>query len=101
MQQDDSHDGTSRRRFLGQAAALGAAGLGSGWMADALAQAPADLSPYQKAKINWRQAEGESISVAVIPASYFENLLGLLPQFEALTGIKVRAEKVPPGQIRQ
>ena len=25
----------------------------------------------------------------------------LLPQFEALTGIKVRAEKVPPGQIRQ
>ena len=24
-----------------------------------------------------------------------------LPQFEALTGIKVRAEKVPPGQIRQ
>jgi ABC-type glycerol-3-phosphate transport system substrate-binding protein len=70
-------------------------------MADALAQGPADLSPYQKAKINWRQAEGESISVAVIPASYFENLLGLLPQFEALTGIKVRAEKVPPGQIRQ
>jgi multiple sugar transport system substrate-binding protein len=101
MQQDDSQDGASRRRFLGHAAALGAAGLGSGWMADALAQGPADLSPYQKAKINWRQAEGESISVAVIPASYFENLLGLLPQFEALTGIKVRAEKVPPGQIRQ
>ena len=59
------------------------------------------LAPYRAAKINWRQAEGESISVAVIPASYFENLLALLPQFEALTGVKVRPEKVPPGQIRQ
>lgn len=91
----------TRRQFIGQAAALGAAGLGTGWVGEALAQPAADLAPYQKAKINWRQAEGESISVAVIPASYFENLLGLLPQFEALTGIKVRAEKVPPGQIRQ
>lgn len=90
-----------RRKFMGQAAALGAVGLGgTGWMGSALAQAP-DLAAYQRAKINWRQVEGESISVAVIPASYFENLLGLLPQFEALTGIKVRAEKVPPGQIRQ
>jgi len=91
-----------RRSFLGQAAAVGATGLlGAGWSLDAVAQAGADLAPYQRAKINWKQAEGEAISVAVIPASYFENLLGLLPQFEALTGIKVRAEKVPPGQIRQ
>lgn len=95
-------DAASRRKFIGQAAAIGAAGLGAGgWMGEALAQAPADLAPYQRAKINWKQVEGESISVAVIPASYFDNLLGLLPQFEALTGIKVRAEKVPPGQIRQ
>jgi multiple sugar transport system substrate-binding protein len=90
----------TRRQFIGQAAALGAAGLGGGWVGTALAQQP-DLAPYTRARINWKQAEGESISVAVIPASYFENLLGLLPQFEALTGIKVRAEKVPPGQIRQ
>jgi len=91
-----------RRRFLGQAAALGAAGAaGTGWVGQALAQGAPDLAPYTRAKINWKQAEGESISVAVIPASYFENLITLLPQFEALTGIKVRAEKVPPGQIRQ
>ena len=37
----------------------------------------------------------------MIPASYFENLISLQPQFEALTGVKVRFEKVPPGQIRQ
>ena len=60
-----------------------------------------DLAPYRAAKINWKQAEGEPITVAVIPASYFENLISLQPQFEALTGIKLRFEKVPPGQIRQ
>jgi multiple sugar transport system substrate-binding protein len=92
-----SQGGATRREIVGGAAALGVAM----WSGSAWAQANADLGPYQQAKINWRQAEGESISVAVIPASYFENLLSLLPQFEALTGIKVRPEKVPPGQIRQ
>lgn len=92
-----SQGGATRREIVGGAAALGVAM----WSGRAWAQASADLGPYQQAKINWRQAEGESISVAVIPASYFENLLSLLPQFEALTGIKVRPEKVPPGQIRQ
>lgn len=61
----------------------------------------ADLAPYQAAKINWRQAEGENITVAVIPAAYFENLIQLAPQFTALTGVNVRFEKVPPAQIRQ
>lgn len=86
-----------RRTALKQAAS---AGVLAATAPHLLAQAD-DLAPYRAAKINWKQAEGESISVAVIPASYFDNLLSLLPQFEALTGIKVRAEKVPPGQIRQ
>ena len=60
-----------------------------------------DLAPYQSAKIDWRQASGEQITVAVIPASYFDNLIALAPQFEALTGISVRFEKIPPAQIRQ
>ena len=100
---NDSHDDHSaqpgRRRLLKQGAALGAAGA-LGPVGVALAQAD-DLAPYKAAKINWRQVEGETISVAVIPASYFENLIALQPQFEALTGIKLRFEKVPPGQIRQ
>ena len=88
---------SGRRSLLQQAAAVGVVAAVS---PHALAQAD-DLAPYRAAKINWRQVEGEQISAAVIPASYFENLIGLLPQFEALTGIKVRVEKVPPGQIRQ
>lgn len=86
-----------RREWLQQAGALGALAAVA---PQSLAQAD-DLAPYRAAKINWRQAEGEQITVAVIPASYFDHLIGLFPQFEALTGIKVRAEKVPPGQIRQ
>ncbi|MEJ7932475.1 sugar ABC transporter substrate-binding protein [Ramlibacter sp. AN1015] len=98
---DAAAQDAGRRKFIGQAAALGALGVaGTGWTGSAAAQ-QADLAPYRNAKVNWRQAEGESISVAVIPASYFENLITLLPQFEALTGIKLRMEKVPPGQIRQ
>ena len=87
-----------RRRRTIQAGAA----LVSGALLPTLARAQqADLGPYQQAKINWRQAEGEAITVAVIPASYFENLIVITPQFEALTGIKVRYDKVPPGQIRQ
>jgi multiple sugar transport system substrate-binding protein len=88
----------TRRRIL-QATMLGA--LGAPLVArHASAQAP-DLAAYQQARINWRQAEGEQITVAVIPASYFDVLAQLTPQFEALSGVRVRYERVPPGQIRQ
>ena len=91
----------TRRDLLLQGAALGAAAASSTLLGGtALAQAD-ELAPYRAAKINWKQVEGETITVAVIPASYFENLISLQPQFEALTGIKLRFEKVPPGQIRQ
>ena len=90
-----------RRDVLRYGAGLGFAGvLAPRFAASALAQAD-DLAPYKAAKIDWRQADGETITVAVIPASYFENLISLQPQFEALTGVKLRFEKVPPGQIRQ
>lgn len=88
---------TTRRTLLQAAASAGALAAVT---PSVLAQAD-DLAPYRAARINWRQTEGEQISAAVIPAGYFENLIGLLPQFEALTGIRVRVEKVPPGQIRQ
>jgi multiple sugar transport system substrate-binding protein len=89
---------STRRRALQQAAAVGIAAAS---VPRFLFAQTDDLAPYRAAKINWKQVDGESISVAVIPASYFDNLLTLLPQFQQLTGIQVRAEKVPPGQIRQ
>lgn len=89
----------NRREVLKGVAALGAGAFASPLVAR-FAQAQ-DLGPYQQAKINWRQAEGEQIAVGVIPASYFENLISITPEFEALTGVKVRYDKIPPGQIRQ
>lgn len=84
------------RGMAGSTALLALPGLSS----RAYAQG-ADMAPYQQAKIDWRQAEGQTITIAVIPAAYFENLITLAPQFEELTGVKVRFEKVPPAQIRQ
>ena len=96
----EQHD-PSRRRAIKRAATLGAALAGAPWvLRHAHAQA-FDLGAYQNAKINWRLAEGQTVNVAVIPASYFDNLIAVTPEFEALTGIKVRYDKVPPAQIRQ
>src|SRR5437870_8522714 len=91
----------ARRKFLKAsvaASALMVAGPALVRRADAQ---DADLGPYKSAKIDWQQASGETITVAVIPASYFENLITVAPQFKALTGIDVRFEKIPPAQIRQ
>lgn len=90
-----------RRTVLKIGAGLGVASLGAPWIARYAHAAEMNLGPYQEAKINWRQAEGQTVNVAVIPASYFNNLISLNQQFEALTGIKVNYQKVPPGQIRQ
>ena len=90
-----------RRDVLRHAGAAGLAATVAPSLFNAASAQTADLAPYQSAKMNWKQAEGEQITVAVIPASYFENLISLQPQFESLTGIKLRFEKVPPGQIRQ
>lgn len=60
-----------------------------------------DLDSLREADIDWRQAEGTSITVGVIPAGYFQNLEAVLPDFQALTGIDIRFEMTPPGQIRQ
>jgi ABC-type glycerol-3-phosphate transport system substrate-binding protein len=90
-----------RRNVLRGAVVLGAGTIAAPYLIrSASAQAP-DLGPYNSAKIKWRQAEGEQITVGVIPAGYFDNLIAVTPDFEALTGVKVRYEKIPPGQVRQ
>lgn len=89
------------RRGMLKAGALSSVTLAAPGLIGVAAAQEADLAPYRAAKIDWRQVAGEAITVAVIPASYFDNLIALQPQFEALTGINVRFEKIPPAQIRQ
>ena len=59
----------SRRRAITQGTALAAAALAGPWVARYAHAQAAELGPYLNAKINWRQAEGTEIAVAVIPAS--------------------------------
>src|ERR1700722_14632109 len=82
-----------RREVLRAAAVLGAGAVASPYLIRTAHAQAAELGAYTSAKINWRQAEGEQITVGVIPAGYFDNLVSLSPEFEALTGIKVRFEK--------
>jgi multiple sugar transport system substrate-binding protein len=91
----------TRRRFLKTGAAASTLMIaGPAILRRAVAE-EADLAPYKSAHIDWQQTSGETITVAVIPASYFDNLIAIAPQFKALTGIDVRFEKIPPAQIRQ
>lgn len=60
-----------------------------------------NLDAFKAAKIDWRMAAGEKITVGVIPAGYFKNLEAVLEDFKTLTGVDARLEMTPPGQIRQ
>src|SRR3982751_771215 len=98
---DPMNSHPTRRKLLLQGAALGAAAAASTVLRGNAFATADELAPDRGPKVNGKQVEVETIPVAVIPASYFENLISLQPQFEALTGVKLRFEKVPPGQIRQ
>ena len=80
--------------LVGSALATPALLKGRAWAQDAV------LGPYREAKIDWRLAAGQTVNVAMIPTSFYAGLIALAPEFEALTGIKITFENIPPGQIR-
>jgi len=95
---------TFTRRSVLKAAASGGALLAAPGLMTSRGHAAGqfmDLGSLQAAKIDWRQAEGSTITVGVIPAGYFKNLETVLPDFKELTGVDARLEMTPPGQIRQ
>src|SRR4029434_5910830 len=98
-----SHSGLTRRCLLGRSVLAGAALAAPSIVMDAQPTFAQSLStsPFGKGKIDWQQFKGEDITVAVIPAGYFNNLIEVAGAFEELSGVKVRFEKIPPGQIRQ
>ncbi len=60
-----------------------------------------DLSPWQRAGINWRQFEGNNLSVIADKQRSFRKLKPLLPIFEELTGIKVGLLLVEQEEMRE
>src|ERR1700693_3236238 len=44
---------------------------------------------YRQAKIDWRQAAGQSLTIGLNKHPFTESLLPLIPEFRRLTGINV------------
>lgn len=95
---------TTRRTF-GKAVAGSAAAVSTGFHSPAIITAQEstpDLGPYEEARIDWRQAEGESIAVLMTPAHYFAKFQAVTADvFTPLTGIEVNVEVIPPKELRE
>jgi multiple sugar transport system substrate-binding protein len=93
----------TRRKLLAHSALAGAVMAIPSILASSRPAGAQSLSAsaFAKANIDWKQVKGEEITVAVIPAGYFNNLIDVAGSFEELSGIKVNFDKIPPGQIRQ
>jgi len=94
-------DGQTAGGISRRAALKGAASATAVLAAPALFTGRARAQASAGGDIDWKQASGTAITVGVIPAGYFQNLEALLPQFRELSGVDVRLESTPPGQIRQ
>ena len=55
----------------------------------ATAEEQQSLSYYKEARIDWRQAAGQSLSIGLNKHPFTESLLPLIPAFRSLTGIEV------------
>lgn len=96
----------SRRSFLKGSITAGAAAVMGPTLLSACGSSgnsttPTSLQPYKAADINWKKASGTTVPVAIIAATYFSNMQEMLPQFQELTGITVKAEEIPPDKIRE
>ena len=70
-----------------------------GGIPSALAQNDEALAYYRQAKINWRQAEGQSLTIGLNKHPFTELLLPLIPEFRRLTGISVEDPTSARGGI--
>ena len=99
----NSGSNITRRKLIGHSALAGAVLAMPSILTTARPAGAQSLSAsaFAKANIDWKQFKGEEITVGVIPAGYFNNLIDVVDTFEDLSGIKVHFDKIPPGQIRQ
>ena len=81
---------------LGLASVLALACLAP--LGEALAGESPGLAYFRQAKINWRQCEGQKLTIGLNKHGYTESLLPLIGEFEALTGIKVEYLILPENE---
>src|SRR5260221_6419181 len=70
----------------------------TGGVLGASAQDDAALAYYRQAKINWRQAEGKSLTIGLNKHPFTESLLPLIPEFRKLTGINIEYLILPEAE---
>ena len=87
----------TRRHWL-CGALLAALFMTGGWL-EAEAQDDQALAYYRQAKINWRQAEGQSLTIGLNKHPFTESLLPLIPEFRRLTGINVEYLILPESGV--
>ena len=58
----------------------------------------ADLSNYTNANIDWKQFDGETVTVLLSKHPWQEQIEPLIPEFEELTGINVKLKLLPENQ---
>jgi multiple sugar transport system substrate-binding protein len=93
----------TRREFMKKTAKVGGLAIAGSAAPVFLRFATAEekQSEYLKAKINWRQVEGEKIRILVTPAHYFTKFRSVSHEFTELTGVKVDFEIIPPRENRE
>jgi multiple sugar transport system substrate-binding protein len=64
----------------------------------ASAQEDQTLSYFRQAKVDWRQAAGQSLSIGLNKHPFTESLLPLIPEFRRLTGIEVEYLILPEAE---
>lgn len=84
------------RRWL--AGLMFAALLAASGAPNAVAQDDEALAYFRQAKINWRQAEGQSLTIGLNKHPFTESLLPLIPEFRRLTGINVEYLILPEAE---
>lgn len=64
----------------------------------AVAQSGESLAYFRQAKIDWRQAAGQSLTIGLNKHPFTESLLPLIPEFRALTGINIEYLILPEAE---
>ena len=84
--------------------AIGAVLVVAGWILGGVAEAAAgesSLAYFRQAKINWRQFEGQKLTIGLNKHQYTESLLPLIGEFEALTGHQGRVPHPAGERVRR
>lgn len=93
------HPALSRRAFMARSAAgVSAALLSSACQASKPVERPSEQPEYVPARIDWQQARGQELTLALVSHPWAAAIAPLLPRFTALTGIKVNLRMTPESE---